>query len=102
MPNQEHVIEFTVQESGWFLLRGIAENQKTFRFVSTAPFYIEIGSSPQRISESSSRFFLDWVNKRIDRVKLNILNKSEQAKVLQYHLDARKFWNQKIQTSNSD
>ena len=102
MRDQEHVIEFTVQESGWFLLRGIAENQKTFRFVSTAPFYIEIGSSPQRISESSSRFFLDWVNKRIDRVKLNVLNKSEQAKVLQYHLDARKFWNQKIQTSNSD
>src|SRR5262249_12511235 len=28
------------QESGWFLVRAIADNPKTFRFASTAPYYV--------------------------------------------------------------
>jgi len=30
-------------ESGWFLVRVITDNPKTFRFASTAPYYVEIG-----------------------------------------------------------
>src|SRR5262249_51238919 len=51
-------VDFT--DSGWFLVRAIADNNKTFRFASTAPFYVEIGPSKNRISKTSSEFFLDW------------------------------------------
>src|SRR5213593_976 len=34
-------LKFT--ESGWFLVRAIADNPKTFRFVSTGPWHVEIG-----------------------------------------------------------
>ena len=98
--DQRYSLELTVGESGWFLIRGIAGNQKTFRFASTAPFYFEIGSVSKRISKSSSSFFLDWVNERIDRVRTNISDKAEEAEVLRYHWEAREFWKNKIQQAN--
>ena len=98
--DQRYFLELTVGESGWFLIRGIAGNQKTFRFASTAPFYFEIGSVSKRISKSSSSFFLDWVNERIDRVRTNISDKAEEAEVLRYHREAREFWKNKIQHAN--
>src|SRR5262249_23664099 len=40
----------TFKKSGWFLIRVIADNNKTFRFASTAPYYVEIGETRRRIS----------------------------------------------------
>ena len=100
--NQAHSLTLTVNESGWFLIRGITENPKTFRFASTAPFYTEFGQEKGRISKSSSRFFLDWVNERIERVKANITDKSQQAEVLRSHESARKFWQERVRQSNAD
>ncbi|HEV3163863.1 MAG TPA: CehA/McbA family metallohydrolase, partial [Isosphaeraceae bacterium] len=57
--------------SGWLLVRVLANNPKTFRFASTAPFFVEIGSTKRRISRSSARFFLDWVRERIGGIKLD-------------------------------
>ena len=51
-------------ESGWFLVRTIADNPKTFRFASTAPFYVEIGEAKRRVNRTSAQFFLDWVRER--------------------------------------
>src|SRR5262245_29060774 len=62
-------IEF--KESGWFLVRAIADNKKTFRFASTAPFYVEIGPAKKRISKASAEFFLDWTRQRAARVMLD-------------------------------
>ena len=92
----------TINESGWFLVRGIAENPKTFRFASTAPFYVELGQEKRWISKASSRVFLDWVNERIDRVKANVTDKSQQAEVLRSHESARKFWQKKVREANAD
>ena len=50
--------------SGWFLIRAVADESKTFRFASTAPYYVEFGDSKQRISRESARFFLDWAKER--------------------------------------
>ena len=36
------------ERSGWFLVRAIASEEKTFRFASTAPFYVEIGPEKER------------------------------------------------------
>ncbi len=92
----------TINESGWFLIRGIAENQKTFRFASTGPFYVELGQVERRISKTSSQFFLDWVNERIVRLKANIKDKTQLMKVLRYHEMAHNYWQQRVNQSNAE
>jgi hypothetical protein len=49
------------KESGWFVLRVVTNNQNTYRFAMTAPYYVEIGYE-RRISRESVRFFIDWLN----------------------------------------
>ena len=100
--DQSHAIDLKINCSGWLMVRGIAENPKTFRFATTAPFYVELGREKRRISKASSRFFLDWVNERIERVKANITDKSQQAEVLRSHESARKFWQKKVREANAD
>ena len=86
------------RNSGWFLVRAITENPRTFRFASTAPFYVEIGPSKRRISKRSARFFLDWVEERIMRVKLN--DADERRQVLTDHEEARNFWTETFRSAN--
>ena len=100
--DQSHAIDLKINCSGWLMVRGIAENPETFRFASTAPFYVELGREKRRISKASSRFFLDWVNERIERVKANITDKSQQAEVLRSHESARKFWQKRVREANAD
>src|SRR4029077_3648053 len=44
-------------QSGWFLVRAMADVPGTFRFASTGPFYVEVGLPPRRISKASAQFF---------------------------------------------
>ena len=78
------------QTSGWFLVRVIAENKKTFRFASTAPYFVEIGKTRRRISKTSARFFMNWVKERVSRVKLE--DPAQRREVLSYHARAKDFW----------
>jgi len=82
------------QASGWFLVRAITDEAKTFRFASTGPYYVEIGQTKNRISKASAQFFLDWVRERSKRVKLDDADQREE--VLQHHRAAEKFWQQKV------
>ena len=100
--DKAHKLTVIISESGWFLVRGIAETPKTFRFASTAPFYVELGQEKWPISKASSRFFLDWVNERIERVKDNITHQSQQEEVLRFHEIARKLWQERVRQSNAD
>lgn len=86
------------KESGWFLVRAIAENDKTFRFASTGPYYVEFGGKPH-ISRASARFFLDWANERRERVKLD--DPRQRAEVLAYHDQTRKFWQNLARRANA-
>jgi hypothetical protein len=86
-------------ESGWFLVRAIADNPRTFRFASTAPYYVEIGPAKHRISRTSAQFFLDWVDERMRRVKLDDAAQREQ--VLEHHRRARKFWQDRAAQANA-
>lgn len=88
------------KESGWFLVRTIADNPKTFRFASTAPFYVEIGDAKHRISKASAQFFLDWVHERKSRVKLD--NSAQRAEVMHYHEHAEKFWSDLVSKANAE
>jgi hypothetical protein len=57
--------EVTFEESGWLALRALSECESTQYYACiTAPYYVEIGDRPRRISRSSVRFFLDWLDKR--------------------------------------
>jgi hypothetical protein len=92
--------ELDIPETGWFLVRAIAENTKTFRFASTAPFYVEIGGTKARISKASAEFFLDWTRQRMARVKLD--DPGQRNEVLAYHLLAEKFWQERVAKANAN
>jgi hypothetical protein len=86
--------------SGWFLVRALTTNETTFRFASTAPFYVEIGSEPRRVSRESARYFLDWVRERAGRVKLD--DPAQRESVLRYHRQAEAFWENLVSKANAD
>ena len=90
----------TFKTSGWFLVRAIADNRKTFRFASTAPYFVEVGTGNRRISKSSARFFLDWVRERSTLVKLD--DAKQRDEVLSYHKAAEKFWQDLIEKANAN
>ena len=86
--------------SGWFLVRAVAENPKTFRFASTAPFYVEVGDAKRRVSKSAATFFLEWVKERADRVQLD--DAQQRGEVLKYHTAAEKFWGALLERANAE
>jgi hypothetical protein len=90
----------TFKESGWFLVRAVADNDKTFRFASTAPFYVEVGAAKHRISKASAQFFLDWTRERMQRIQLD--NAGQRDEVLAPHRTARKFWEERLAKANAD
>ena len=89
----------TFDRSGWFLIRAVTNNPKTYRFASTGPYYVEIGYEP-RVSKKSAQFFVDWVYERARRIKLD--DASQKEEVLQYHREARDFWQKKLAEANAE
>jgi len=95
---------FTIpfKESGWFLVRAIADNDKTFRFASTAPFYVEVGKNKTRVSKASATFFRDWTNERIERLHAALKDEKQLADVLKPHGEAKAIWQALIEKANAD
>jgi len=91
--------ELEFAESGWFLIRAVAANSKTYRFASTGPYYIQIGDK-SRVSRESAQFFLDWVNQRARRIKIDEPDK--KAEVVKYHDQAREFWSDLVSQANAE
>jgi hypothetical protein len=87
-------------ESGWFLVRVIADVDETFRFASTGPYYVEIDDEPQRISRSSVEFFRDWVEERTAAIKLD--DADQQAEVMRHIDTARTFWKERLDRANAE
>jgi hypothetical protein len=88
------------RESGWFLVRCLAQYPATFRFASTAPFYVEIGDSKRRISRRSVRFFLDWMEERRGRIKET--DPAKRQEVLRFHDEARALWSGLLEKANAE
>lgn len=86
--------------SGWCLVRAITTVPYTFRFASTAPFYVEIGDQPQRISKSSVQFFVDWLAERTAR--LDLADPAQREEVLATHQMAKRFWEERLAAANVD
>ena len=85
-------------ESGWFLVRAVASVPDTYRFASTAPYYVEIGGQP-RISKTSAQFFLDWVTERAG--KLTLPDSTQREAVMKYHRQAETFWREIVEKANA-
>lgn len=92
--------ELRFDRSGWFLIRTIASVESTFRFASSGPYYVEIGSEKHHISAESVQFFLDWVLERIEQIDLE--DPQKLADVLQYHDKAKQFWINRLEKANAD
>jgi hypothetical protein len=73
------------KESGWFVLRVVTNNQNTYRFAMTAPYYVEIGYE-RRISRESVQFFIDWLGE--------MPSKRDEAAVA--------WWQKLLQKANAD
>jgi len=84
-------------ESGWFLVRATATVTNTFRFGSTGPWHVEIGSRPQPVRRESAQFFLDWVRERMATLELD--EPAQREEVLQSLRAAASFWQQKLDSA---
>jgi hypothetical protein len=88
------------KESGWFLVRAIADVPETFRFASTGPFYVEHAGEAARVSRQAAQFFLDWVRERMDGLKLE--DPKQQDEVLAAHRTAEQFWERSVKEATCD
>lgn len=84
--------DLELQNSGWFLIRVMANNRETFRFASTAPYYVELGDSPRYVSRSAIQFFVDWIDERMERIPNKLSGEDKLNRVLLEHANAKERW----------
>jgi hypothetical protein len=89
-------VKFT--ESGWFLIRAVTNAEKTYRFASSGPYYVQIGYEP-RISRTSAQFFLDWATERAGQIKLK--DADERRQVSELHEAAIEYWKRVVATATA-
>lgn len=100
--SQQRTGRVSFTQSGWFLVRAIADNPRTFRFASTAPFYVEIGREKRRISRTSAQLFLDWVIEREKQVRSKLQSADELREVLGHHESAKRYWQDLVTRANAE
>ncbi|MCI0744981.1 MAG: hypothetical protein L0Y58_06205 [Verrucomicrobia subdivision 3 bacterium] len=88
---------FTIAETGWFLVRAIGDVTNTFRFASTAPWYVEIDGRPRAGQRESAQYFLDWCRERIAILEqASNLTGEQREEVIAPWRDAQKFWQTRL------
>jgi hypothetical protein len=92
-------VRLALRESGWFLVRAVADVDATYRFASTAPWYVELEGRP-RVSRAAALFFADWVDERIARIRIE--EPEARRSVLAFHEAARKFWRDRVARSTAE
>jgi hypothetical protein len=89
-------------ESGWFLVRAVADTPQTFRFASTGPYYVEVGCEARRVSCGSAQFFVDWMAERREALKATGESPQQLAEVLDAHAKAERFWQRLSKTAAAE
>ena len=91
---------FTVAQSCWFLVRAVADVTNTFRFASTAPWYVEIDGQPMLPRQESARFFVDWCQERMTALaQVRDVTAAQKDELLAPWRAAEAFWLAKLQLS---
>jgi hypothetical protein len=84
------------ERSGWFLVRAIANVPETFRFASTAPFYVEVGARQSTVHRDDVAFVLSWIDERIAALERDrsgsLAAPVRKEAVLRPHHEARRFF----------
>jgi hypothetical protein len=83
----------TFKRSGWMLIRAVSSHSKTYRFATTGPYYVKIGSR-NRVSKSSAQFFANWVKQRMAQLEKSreLRSQTQREEVLKPHRIALQFW----------
>jgi hypothetical protein len=81
-------------ESGWFLVRAVTSETRTYQFASTGPYYVEADYG-RRISRKSVRFFLDWLDEAAEKFTGNEPVQAEIAAALP-------FWHDLLERANAE
>jgi hypothetical protein len=81
-----------IEESGWFLIRVRSDVPNTFRFASTAPWYVEVGGKKPAGIRSACEFFRQWTEERIDQLRQKLASEQERREVLPVFEAASQFW----------
>ncbi len=100
--DSHHTARITLEEPGWFLIRAMADVEHTFRFASTAPWYIVSATIERRISRTSCQMFSAWVQQRMARTRENVTDSAQLQAVLEPHTFALNFWQQRAAAANAD
>lgn len=85
-------VEFEVSESGWFLVRAIADVKETFRFASTAPWYVEIGGKKMVPDRKAATFLLNWAKERRANVGHTVSDPQKKKELLEIHDRGIAYW----------
>ncbi|HEX3724783.1 MAG TPA: CehA/McbA family metallohydrolase [Pirellulales bacterium] len=86
--------------SGWFLIRAVTDYPGTYRFASTAPYWVEFDERP-RIGKESAEFFLDWLTARTTEVKRQFGDGEQAEAVLAHYRRAHAFWQDLVARANA-
>jgi hypothetical protein len=90
----------TFGSSGWFLVRAIAAVPETFRFASTAPFYVEVGESRETVHRDDVAFFLRWIDERFATLQVDpkgdLGDLPRKEDVLKPHREAKLFFERRL------
>lgn len=88
-----------LNRNGWFLIRTIADVDFTFRFASTAPYYVESIGKDARISRAAALFFLNWTRDRLDQIQALEAGVREEA--IAIVSEAESYWLTKLDAANA-
>lgn len=82
------------EQSGWFLVRAVTSNTKTYQYASTGPYYVESDYQP-RISQKSVEYFIDW----LDEAQKKFADNEQVAEDIER---ARPFWTNLLDRANAE
>lgn len=89
----------TLNESGWFAVRAIADGVDDFHCAMSAPWYVEIAGKPMKPEKEDANFFLDWTRRRIVRVKQEVSAPNCMNEALASLTRAETFWSEEVASS---
>ena len=92
----------TFDDSGWFLVRAVTSNERTYQFASSGPYYVE-QAGRLRVSRRSVQFFLDWIDAA--EIRLNEMEKltgAERDALQAEQQSARRFFQDLLAGANAE
>jgi hypothetical protein len=97
-----HLPPVVFDDSGWFLVRAVTNNARTFQLASSGPYYVEKDGRP-RVSQRSVQFFLDWIAEReMQLAAMTDVPEADRAKLLAEQASAREFFQDLLARANAD